>query len=260
MIALIDTHAHLYADVFEADLAQVIARHLAQGVQGVYMPNIDVYTIDAMLALEQQYPNQCKAMIGIHPCYIGPDFEQQLVQVKTWLARRSFAAIGEIGMDLYHEKKYQSQQEEALATQLAWAKQYQLPVAIHCRAAFEPTMRILAQQQDGSLRGVFHCFSGNAQEAARILDLGFYLGIGGILTFKNAGLDRVVAGIALDHLVLETDAPYLAPTPYRGQRNEPAHLLPIAERLATVQGVTLETVAAVTTANAKRLFNHSTSS
>ncbi|XWN35431.1 MAG: TatD family hydrolase [Roseivirga sp.] len=252
---LIDTHAHLYAQEFGSDLAQVMARSLEYHVHQVYMPNIDLATIDAMLALEDQYPNQCAAMIGIHPCHIGEDFEKQLAQVEAWLGKRPWAAMGEIGMDLYRDKTYQAQQEQALAMQLTWAQQHRLPVAIHCRHAFKETIRLIEQHQDGHLRGVFHCFSGTAQEAAQIIELGFYLGIGGLLTFKNAGVDRVVADIALDHLVLETDAPYLAPTPYRGQRNEPAYLLQIAEKLADIHEVSVETVAAVTTTNANHLYN-----
>jgi len=169
-------------------------------------------------------------MMGIHPCHIDANFEQQLKQVEDWLGQRRFAAIGEIGMDLYRDDTFQAQQAAALAIQLSWAQQYQLPVVMHCRVSIKETLTILEKHQDGQLRGVFHCFSGNLQDAERIIDLGFYLGIGGIVTFKNAGLDSVVARIGLDHLVLETDAPYLAPSPYRGQRNEPAYLLHIAEK------------------------------
>jgi TatD DNase family protein len=251
---LIDTHAHLYAPAFEAEVAQIIQRSRDHHVQKIYMPNIDVSTIDSMLAIEALYPDLCHAMIGIHPCYIGRNFQKQLEQVEPWLAKRPFAAIGEIGIDLYRDKTYQAQQEEALAIQLQWAQQYQLPVIIHCRASFEVTLRILEKHQDGKLKGIFHCFSGSLQEAERIIALGFYLGIGGIVTFKNAGLDHIVAAIDLDHIVLETDAPYLAPTPYRSQRNEPAHLHYIAKKIAILKAVDLETVAKVTTANAIEVF------
>ncbi len=250
----IDTHAHLYAQEFAADIAQVMARSRDHHVRKIYMPNIDLDTIDGMLALEAQYPDLCAAMMGIHPCHIGRDFQKQLEHVEAWLAKRPFAAIGEIGIDLYRDKTYQAQQEEAFAIQLNWAQQYQLPVVIHCRAGLESTFRILENHQDGRLKGIFHCFSSSLQEAERIIALGFYLGIGGLVTFKNAGLDQIVAAIGLDHLVLETDAPYLAPAPHRGKRNEPAHLLHIAEKIAVCRAIDLETVAKVTMANAIDVF------
>ena len=207
---LIDTHAHLYAQEFAAEIGQVMERSRDHYVRKIYMPNIDVGTIDDMLALEAQYPDLCAAMIGIHPCYIGQDFQKQLAHVETWLSKRPFAAMGEIGIDLYRDKTYQAQQEEALAIQLKWAQQYQLPVVIHCRAGMQTTLQLIEKHQDGNLKGIFHCFSGSLQEADTSLTLGFYLGIGGIVTFKNSGLDQVVKAIDLDHLVLETDAPYLA--------------------------------------------------
>ncbi len=250
----IDTHAHLYASAFTEDTKQVIERSRDHQIRKIYLPNINIDTIDSMLALESQYPDLCAAMIGIHPCYIDLDFEKQLLQVETWLTKRSFVAIGEVGMDLYRDKTYQAQQKEALAIQLNWAKQYQLPVVIHCRAGIETTLQLLEKYQDGNLKGIFHCFSGSLQEAIRITTLGFYLGIGGLITFKNAGLDRIVAAIGLEHLVLETDAPYLAPTPHRGQRNEPAYLLHIAEKLANIKAVSVEKVAQVTTTNATEVF------
>jgi TatD DNase family protein len=231
----IDTHAHLYAQAFAAEVGQVVARSRDQHVRKIYMPNIDLDTIASMLALEAQYP-------------------EQLAHVETWLAKRSFAAIGEVGIDLYRDKTYQAQQKEAFSIQLNWAQQYQLPVVIHCRAGMQTTLKLLEKHQDGNLKGVFHCFSGSLQEAERIIALGFYLGIGGVVTFKNAGLDQTVAAIGLDHLVLETDAPYLAPTPHRGQRNEPAYLRHVAQNIAMIKECTLETVARVTTANAMDVF------
>jgi TatD DNase family protein len=250
----IDTHAHLYAQAFAAEIGQVVARSRDQHVRKIYMPNVDLGTIASMLALEAQYPDLCVAMMGIHPCYIGQDFQKQLAHVETWLTKRSFAAIGEVGIDLYRDKTYQAQQKEAFSIQLDWAQQYQLPVVIHCRAGMQTTLKLLEKHQDGNLRGIFHCFSGNLPEAERIIALGFYLGIGGVITFKNTGLDQIVAAIGLDHLVLETDAPYLAPTPHRGQRNEPAYLRHIAQKIAMIKECTLETVAQVTTANAMNVF------
>lgn len=253
---LVDTHAHLYSQEFEKDIAQVLLRCRTQRVCKVYMPNIDTSTVLDMLALEAQYPDQCAAMIGIHPCYIDHSFQKKLEQVDVWLGKRSFAAIGEIGIDLYRDTVYRTQQIEALTVQLSWAQQYQLPVVIHCRGGMRDTLELLEKYQDGTLRGIFHCFSGSLREARSIIDLGFYLGIGGIVTFKNAGLDKTVAAIGLEHLVLETDAPYLSPTPYRGQRNEPVYLWHIAEKIAAIKAVDVATVARLTTENAMQVFKN----
>ena len=255
-MVLIDTHAHLYFKEFGEDREAVIEKSQEQSISQVYLPNIDVSTIEAMLTLEAQYPTYCKAMMGIHPCYIDAHFEKQLKQVAYWLEKRRFVAIGEIGIDLYHDKTFRAQQTEALTLQLAWARQYQLPVVIHCRASLEETLTILEKYQDGKLKGIFHCFSGSLQDAERIIELGFYLGVGGLVTFKNAGLASVVAALDLDHLVLETDSPYLAPIPHRGMRNEPAYLLHIAEKIATLHKTDLATVAQKTTSNAKKVFEN----
>ena len=251
---LIDTHAHIYDLSFAEDQAQVIANSVQAGICKIYLPNITTTTIQPMLALEAQYPHLCAAMIGMHPCYITQDFEQQLYQVENWLTKRSFAAIGEVGIDLYHDTTYKIQQQQALAIQIGWAKQYQLPLVIHCRNGLAAALELLEAHQDGTLRGIFHCFSGSLAEANQIIALGFYLGIGGRITFKNAGLAQVVANIPLKHLVLETDSPYLAPVPYRGKRNEPAYLTYIAAQVAASHQVDLETIAAITTANASKVF------
>jgi TatD DNase family protein len=250
----IDTHAHVNDLAFDEDRDQVIKRSIQAGISKIYLPNIDITTIEPILAVEAKYPQICAAMIGIHPCHISKDFEQQLEQVGEWLSKRRFAAIGEVGMDLYRDQSFQTQQQEAFAIQIAWAKQYQLPLIIHCRNAFEETLQLLESQQDGSLKGIFHCFGGSLVEAKRIIELGFYLGIGGVLTFKNAGLAGVLAEIALEHLVLETDSPYLAPLPYRGKRNEPSYLPYVAAHIADIHQVDLATLASITTANAKQVF------
>lgn len=252
---LIDTHAHLYDSAFAEDLDQVITNSLNAHICKIYLPNIDTNTIAPMLALEANYPRLCAAMTGIHPCHIGQNFEQQLYQVEDWLGKRSFVALGEIGMDLHWDTTYKAQQEEALAVQLALARQHQLPIVIHCRKAFKEVIRLLEQHQDGTLRGIFHCFSGSLAEAEQVIELGLYLGVGGIVTFKNTGLAQVVAAVDLKHIVLETDSPYLAPTPHRGRRNEPTYLIHIAAQLAACQQVDLKTVAAITTANARAIFN-----
>ncbi len=250
----IDTHAHVHDPAFAEDQDQVIQRSLQAGVSKIYLPNVDATTLEPMLALEAKYPQVCAAMIGIHPCHILDDFAQQLDQMVTWLDKRPFAGIGEVGMDLYRDQTYQVQQQEAFCVQIGWAKRYQLPLIIHCRNAFEETLSLLESQQDGTLKGIFHCFSGSLDEAKRITELGFYLGIGGIVTFKNAGLADVVANIGLEHLVLETDSPYLAPVPYRGKRNEPSYLPEVGAQIAAIHQVDLATVAAITTANAKQVF------
>lgn len=254
---LIDTHAHLYAPAFSTDIAQIMTRSQDQYVQKIYMPNIATDTIASMLTLEAQYPSTCAAMMGIHPCYVGRNFLKELETVETWLNKRTFSAIGEIGIDLYQSNTYQAQQEEAFAIQLRWAQQYRLPVVIHCRNSMGLTLNLLEKYQDGHLKGIVHCFQGSLQDAKRIIALGFHLGIGGMVTFKNTILDRIVAVVKLDHLVLETDAPYLTPSPYRGQRNEPAYLIHIAQKIAAIKKVTLATVAQMTTANATHIFTPS---
>jgi TatD DNase family protein len=253
-LTYIDTHAHLYEDDFLQDQAQVMDRLVQAGVSHVLMPNIDVHTIEPMLRVEARYPTLCKPMIGLHPCYIQADFQQQLYQMEAWLNKHNFIAIGEIGIDLYRDTSYQAQQQEALEIQLSWAKQYKLPVALHVRQAFAETMRLLEKHQDGTLQGVVHCFSGTPAEARQVIELGLCLGIGGIVTFKNGGLASLIAQIGLQHLVLETDCPYLAPVPYRGKRNEPAYLPYIAATIAAIHQISIEQVAAVTTANATRVF------
>ncbi|MDJ0366929.1 TatD family hydrolase [Hymenobacter sp. H14-R3] len=252
---LIETHAHLYSEQFKPDQAEALHRAVAAGVGTILLPNVDRTTIDAMLALEAAAPTTCLAMMGLHPCSVGPDFEKELQLVADWLARRPFVAVGECGIDLYWDKTYLPQQQEALRTQLRLAKQYDLPIVLHTRSAFEEAFELVAEAQDGKLRGVFHCFSDGVAEAERIIALGgFKLGIGGVATFKNGGLDKVLPHIDLAHLVLETDCPYLAPVPYRGKRNEPAYLPLVLHRVASLLSQSPEAVAAATTRNAQELF------
>lgn len=252
---LIETHAHLYSEQFKLDQAEALHRAVAAGVGTILMPNVDRSTIDAMLELEAAAPATCHAMMGLHPCSVGPGFEQELYLVEDWLARRPFVAVGECGIDLYWDKTYLAEQKEALRTQLRLAKQYQLPIVLHTRSAFEEAFELVAEAQDGTLRGVFHCFSDGLAEAERIIALGgFKLGIGGVATFKNGGLDKVLPHVAVEHLVLETDCPYLAPVPYRGKRNEPAYLPLVLHRVASLLGQSPEAVAKATTRNAQALF------
>ena len=251
---LIETHAHLYSEQFRPDQAEALHRAVAAGVGTILLPNVDHSTIEAMLELEAAAPETCHAMMGLHPCSVGPNFEKDLQEVADWLARRPFVAVGECGIDLYWDKTCLPQQQEALREQLRLAKQYQLPIVLHTRSAFEEAYELVAEAQDGTLRGVFHCFSDGLAEAERIISLGFKMGIGGVATFKNGGLDQVLPHVGLEHLVLETDCPYLAPVPYRGKRNEPAYLPLVLHRVATLLGQSPEAVAEATTRNATALF------
>ena len=251
----IDTHAHIYAQQFEKDQDDTIQRAFDQGVNKIYMPNIDHTSIDAMLEVEAKYPDNCFAMMGLHPCSVKQDFEKELYKVEDWLNKRSFAAVGEIGTDLYWDKTFYEQQAEAFRIQVEWAKKYQRPIVIHCRDSFQETIDLLTPLMDDKLTGVFHCFTGNVADAQQVVELGFYLGIGGVSTFKNGGLDKVLSEVSLEHLVLETDCPYLAPVPHRGKRNEPAYTELVAARVAELKQLELAEVDKITTENARSLFN-----
>lgn len=217
------------------------------------MPNVDVASIDAMLETEMRYP-QCTPMMGLHPCSVAKDFERQLYTMEEWLNKRSFAAVGEIGLDLYWDKTWYEQQQEAFRIQVGWAKEKGLPVVIHTRDAMPQTLELLEKLQDGQLKGVLHCFTGTLEEAQKAVALGFYLGIGGVATFKNGGLDKVLPHIPLEKLLLETDSPYLAPVPHRGKRNSSEYIPLVAQRVAELMKTELEVVAATTTANTLTLF------
>ncbi len=252
---LIDTHGHLFARQFDADRVAAADRARAAGVAQVLLPNIDAASLDALLDCEARYPDLCRAMIGLHPCSVKQDFERELAVVEAELRRRSWVALGETGIDLYWDKTTLAWQQEALRVQLGWAKQYQIPIVLHTRDAFAETAALVAEAQDGTLRGVFHCFSGTLAEAQQAVVLGFQLGIGGTATFENGGLDQVLPSLGLTNVVLETDCPYLAPVPHRGKRNEPAYLPLIAARVGELTGMTTEEVAEITTRNAEKLFN-----
>ncbi len=251
---LVDTHAHLYATQFEEDQTVMLQRALKEEVSTIYLPNIDSSSIDAMLALEASYPENCFAMMGLHPCSVKENYEEELATVKKWLDKRTFCAVGEIGLDLYWDKTFFEQQKYAFQLQIEWAKVLDLPIVIHSRASTWEVIELLRASKDDKLRGIFHCFGGTVEEAKAIIDLGFYLGIGGVLTFKKSKLGETLKQIDLEHLVLETDAPYLAPTPHRGKRNESAYIRIIAERLAEIKEVKLEKIAEQTTENAKQIF------
>ncbi|PRY05355.1 TatD DNase family protein [Pontibacter ummariensis] len=252
---LIDSHAHIYSEEYKGDWAGAVTRAQEAGVSRIYMPNIDHTTIDAMLEVEGKYPQLCIPMMGLHPSYVKKDFERELYLVEEWLGKRNFAAVGECGIDLYWDKTFLPQQQEALKVQVALAKKHRLPIVLHTREAFEETYEIIAAAQDGSLKGIFHCFSGTVEEAEKVKELGFLMGIGGVATFKNGGMDKLLPHLQLEDLVLETDCPYLAPAPHRGKRNEPLYLPLIAKRVAELMEKPVEEVAEKTTANSLQLFN-----
>ena len=250
----IDTHAHIYSEEFKEDLHDVLRVTFEKGVEKIYMPNLDHSSIDGMLELEDKYPGKCIPMMGLHPCYVKKDFEKELYLVEDWLKKKKFAAVGEIGIDLYWDTTFRPQQEEAFKIQVELAKKHHLPIVIHCRNSMKETLDLLQPMVSNDLKGVFHCFIGTIEDARQIIEMGFYMGIGGVATFKNGGVDKVLPDIEIKHLVLETDSPYLAPTPHRGKRNDPGFIPLIAQKLAEIKKISLDEVAKETTFNALQLF------
>lgn len=251
---IIDTHAHLYATQFDKDRDEMLKRAFAIGVEKVYLPNIDSTSIQAMLDLEKAYPAQCFAMMGLHPCSVKENYQEELALVEEWLNKRAFCAVGEIGIDLYWDKTFFEEQKDAFLMQVQWAKEKGLPIVIHSRDSTDVIIELLKPLVDERLRGIFHCFGGSVEQAETIIEMGFLLGIGGVLTFKKSGLAQTLQQIELKHLVLETDAPYLSPVPFRGKRNESAYTKYIVEKLAEVKGLEPERVGQITSENAERLF------
>ncbi|MCD6019458.1 MAG: TatD family deoxyribonuclease [Bacteroidetes bacterium] len=252
----IDTHTHLYSEEFDNDRFDRINDAISKSVDKFYMPNVDSTTIDGMLALEVHFPEVCLPMMGLHPCSVKANYRDELELVKKWLDLRRFAAIGEIGIDLYWDKTFIKEQELAFREQIFWALEYNYTIVIHCRNAFDEIFSIL-KSYEKLPKGIFHCFSGDYIQAQKILSLGnFKLGIGGVVTFKNSGLDKVVEQLNLHDIVLETDAPYLAPIPYRGKRNESSYIPLIAEKIAQIKNISIEEVAAVTSSNADEIFEN----
>lgn len=251
---LIDTHAHLYLDQFKEDRSAIMQRALNKGIDKIYLPNIDSSSIDDMLNLEKAYPANCFAMMGLHPCSVKEDYEKELDIVASWLKKRTFSAIGEIGIDMYWDTTFIEQQKDAFLRQIEWAKSLDRPIVIHSREATDIIIELLQGVIDEKLKGIFHCFTGTLEQAHTIIEMGFLLGIGGVLTFKNAGLDKTIREIELQHLVLETDAPYLSPVPFRGKRNETSYVFHVAQKLAEIKGIEIEKVADITTRNAQRIF------
>lgn len=250
----VDTHTHLYVEQFAEDQEKAVQRAIDLGVQDFYIPSIDSSYYPEMLALEQKFPENMHLMIGLHPTYVKEDFQSELHFIKSKLEERDFSAIGEIGIDLYWDKSLLRQQQEAFKEQILLAQNYNLPIAIHCRDAFDEVFEVLEDCKSPALKGIFHCFTGNKKQAERAIDLNLHLGIGGVLTFKNGKINTFINELPLERIVLETDAPYLAPTPYRGKRNESAYLILIAEKMAELYGRPLEEIASITTKNAQDLF------
>lgn len=251
---IVDTHCHLYLDEFKNDIADVIKRAEAEGVNKFYLPAIDSSEIENIFLLEEKFPGKCVAMMGLHPCSVKENYVDELAIVKDWLSKRKFAAVGEIGLDFYWDKTFTLQQYEAFRSQIELSLQYKLPIVIHTRNAMRETIDVVKEFVPKGVRGIFHCFGGTVENAKEIIGAGFYLGIGGVLTYKKSGLAEVLKEIDLQHLVLETDSPYLTPVPFRGKRNESSYLKYIIEKLALVKNVSVEEVAAVTTANAEKIF------
>jgi len=251
---LIDTHTHLYLNDFSGDIDEVMQRAAEQGVEKFYLPAIDSTETSNLLALEKKYPGKCIAMMGLHPCSVKENYQQELDLVYSRLQKRKFAAVGEIGLDFYWDTTFTSQQYTAFHLQIEWALQFNLPIVIHTRNAIQQAIDVVKEYEGKNLRGIFHCFTGTLQNANDIISMGFYLGIGGVITYKNAGLAEVVKEIDLKHLVLETDAPYLTPVPFRGKRNESSYLKYVVAKIAAIKNISIDEVAAVTTANTEVIF------
>ncbi|MDF0707559.1 TatD family hydrolase [Flagellimonas okinawensis] len=249
-----DTHTHLYSEAFEEDRGKMMQRALDAGVERFFIPAIDSTYTQSMLDLESDYPDNVFLMMGLHPTHVKENYKEELAHVEEWLAKKKFYAVGEIGVDLYWDKSFLKEQQEAFAYQIRLAKKYKLPIVIHCRDAFEEVFEVLEQEKGEDLFGIFHCFTGTLEQAHKAISYNMKLGIGGVATFKNGKIDKFLGEIDLKHIVLETDAPYLAPTPYRGKRNESAYIIKVLEKLSDIYGVSEEEIASITTENSKEIF------
>lgn len=251
---LIDTHSHIYSEAFDEDIAEAIQRAKDANVGQIFLPNIDSESIEPMFKLVKNYPDYCLPMMGLHPTSVKENYKEELAICEKWLNNEDFIAIGEIGIDLYWDKTYLKEQQFAFEKQLTWAVERELPVVIHARESFSEIFEVLESFRSKKLTGVFHSFTGNLEQANKAIEMGFILGLNGILTFKNSGLDRVVKEIDTKYLILETDSPYLAPTPKRGKRNESAYVAFIAEKLAEIHNLSLAEITEITSLNAQSLF------
>ena len=253
-MVLTDTHTHLYSEEFQTDQAEMMQRALAAGVSRFFVPAIDSSCTQAMYELEALYPEHVFLMTGLHPTYVKDNYEDELAHVEKQLAARKFYAIGEIGIDLYWDKTHLEEQKIAFRTQIQWAKKHKLPIVIHCRDAFDEIFDVLELEKGPDLFGIFHCFTGTKAQALQAISYNMKLGIGGVVTFKNGKIDQFLHEIPLNHLVLETDAPYLAPAPHRGKRNESAYVILVAQKLAEIYGLPIDEIAQITTANSMAVF------
>ena len=251
---LIDTHTHLYVEAFDEDREEIIQKAIKIGIERFYLPSIDSSYTSRMLDLESKYPDHIRLMIGLHPTHVKDNYKDELHHVDQCLNKYDFSAVGEIGIDLYWDKSFLKNQQEAFDLQISWAKEKKMPVVIHCRDAFDEVFEVLQGHRCNNLSGIFHCFSGTKEQAEMVIDMKFKLGIGGIVTFKNGKIDKFLDQISIDHIVLETDAPYLAPTPFRGKRNQSEYLVYILKKLTEIYQKSEKEIAAVTTKNALSVF------
>ncbi len=254
-MVLTDTHTHLYYEADAAERDQMMQRCLTNKISRLFLPNVDAASVPMITDLVTAYPENCFPMLGLHPCSVTQNWETELQVIKDlWNKTQQIYAVGEIGIDLYWAQNLLQEQQEAFRTQIKWAKELSLPIVIHCRAAFNEVYAVLKEEHDERLRGIFHCFSGDLEQANQIIELGFYLGIGGVVTYKNAGLDKVVQQINPKYLVLETDSPYLPPVPFRGKPNESSYLTYIAQKIADLHQLPLTEIAEITTRNSEKVF------
>ena len=255
---LVDTHTHLFSDQFDEDRTKIIEQAIEQGVSKLFLPNVSVASLDKMLQLHKQFPNNCFPMAGLHPCDVKKNYIQHLDHIREWIEnnKEQTFGIGETGLDYYWDTSFVPEQKQSLQVHAKWAKELNLPIVLHTRDSFGDNLAIMQEEQNGDLCGVFHCFTGTWEEAQQIIDLGFYIGLGGVVTFKNSGkaLRKAVETIPLQHIVLETDSPYLAPHPNRGKRNDSSMLPLIAQTIANVKNISFDEVAEQTTKNAEQLF------
>lgn len=249
-----DTHTHLYSEQFDEDRKIMIQRAKAAGVSRFFIPAIDSTYTEKMFVLEKENPKDIFLMMGLHPTSVKENYKEELLHVKEWIDKRDFYAIGEIGIDLYWDKSFLKQQQEVFRTQIKWAKEKKLPIVIHCRQAFDEIFEVLESEKYDSLRGIFHCFTGNLEQAQKAISYNMKLGIGGVVTFKNGKIDQFLKEIDLKHIVLETDAPYLAPKPFRGKRNESAYIINVVDKLVDIYGLSFDEIAKITTDNSKAVF------
>lgn len=254
-MAIIDTHAHIYSKQFAADEAKMIKRAKQSGLTAIFLPNIDVNSIEPMLKLTETYPNFCYPLMGLHPCSVKEDYEEVLQQMKPLFAKHKFYGVGETGLDFHWDLTFVEEQKKALREQVKWAIELELPLILHTRKSFKETFDIVNEYKCNQLRGIFHCFGGSAADAQKVIDLGFYIGIGGVVTFKNSNLTETIEATPLNKILIETDSPYLSPVPYRGKRNEPSYTKYVVEKIAEIKDLSTDEVEVTTTEAAKLIYN-----